>query len=194
MHRFRFLVGLAMALLEDVITEHIGSLFPGRAIAATAKFRITRDADVEPPEVDALLKRDPVLAGRILDAVNAPPFQRDQPCATIGRAVALIGLNTIRTLAAGFSLMEVTKCHEAQLDLELVNVDDPAERHRGRCDVTLLDRLVSDDAVDGRLGDVQMPIMNGYQQPLQEPIPSEVNEFLVVFQSICKLGIDILCI
>jgi len=44
---------LALALLEDVITEHIGSLFPGRAMAATAKFRITRDADVEVLEDEA---------------------------------------------------------------------------------------------------------------------------------------------
>ncbi|MHC4274084.1 MAG: sensor domain-containing diguanylate cyclase [Planctomycetota bacterium] len=71
----------------------------------------------EPAEVDALLQRDPVLAGKILDAVNSRHFELSEPCTTIGGAVASIGLDPVRSLAAGFSLMGVTKCCEAQLDL-----------------------------------------------------------------------------
>jgi len=45
--------GLLLAPLEDVIAEHLGVLFPGCEVQATATFRITRDADVEVLEDEA---------------------------------------------------------------------------------------------------------------------------------------------
>jgi diguanylate cyclase (GGDEF)-like protein len=78
---------------------------------------LIRNPLVEPADVDQLLDRDPVLAGKILDAVNSRHFELGQPCTTIDRAVATIGLHTLRSLAAGFSLMDLTTCYEVQLDL-----------------------------------------------------------------------------
>ncbi|NQT40268.1 MAG: polyphosphate kinase 1 [Planctomycetes bacterium] len=45
--------GLHLARLEDVISENIGTVFPGREVSATATFRITRDADVSVSDDDA---------------------------------------------------------------------------------------------------------------------------------------------
>jgi diguanylate cyclase (GGDEF)-like protein len=70
-----------------------------------------------PAAIDGLLEHDPALAGRILEAVNSGHFEPEQPCPTVGRAAASIGLSPIRSLAAGFSLMDVTTCYESELDL-----------------------------------------------------------------------------
>jgi polyphosphate kinase len=45
--------GLRVVLLEDVIAEHAGDLFPGCDVLATTVFRITRDADVAIQDDDA---------------------------------------------------------------------------------------------------------------------------------------------
>jgi polyphosphate kinase len=42
-----------LALLEEVIAEHIHQMFPEHQVSATASFRITRDADVEIQDDDA---------------------------------------------------------------------------------------------------------------------------------------------
>jgi len=45
--------GLCLAVLEDVVAEHVGLLFEGYEVKATAVFRLTRDADVEVTDDDA---------------------------------------------------------------------------------------------------------------------------------------------
>jgi polyphosphate kinase len=39
--------GSLFVLLEDLLREHVGQLFPGREVVETAVFRVTRDAEVE---------------------------------------------------------------------------------------------------------------------------------------------------
>ncbi|MBN1590085.1 MAG: polyphosphate kinase 1, partial [Pirellulales bacterium] len=45
--------GVSLVWLEDVIAAHVGMLFSGRRVLATAVFRITRDADVAIADDDA---------------------------------------------------------------------------------------------------------------------------------------------
>jgi polyphosphate kinase len=45
--------GLQLVRLEEVIAEHVAMLFPGYDVAATALFRVTRDADVAIQDDDA---------------------------------------------------------------------------------------------------------------------------------------------
>ena len=45
--------GLQLVRLEEVIAEHAAMLFPGYGVAATALFRVTRDADVAIQDDDA---------------------------------------------------------------------------------------------------------------------------------------------
>ena len=65
----------------------------------------------------SLLQRDPVLATRILEAVNSRHFNPDEPCTTIERAVTYLGLSPSRSLSAGFALMEVTARYGNDIDL-----------------------------------------------------------------------------
>jgi polyphosphate kinase len=45
--------GLQLAVLEDVVREHVGELFAGFEVRAAAAFRLTRDADVPVTDDDA---------------------------------------------------------------------------------------------------------------------------------------------
>jgi diguanylate cyclase (GGDEF)-like protein len=84
---------------------------------AVELMELIHDPDVDPAAIDVLLKRDPDLAAKILEAVNSQHFEPTHPCTTVGGAVACIGLSPIRSLTAGFSLMDVTSGYEANLDL-----------------------------------------------------------------------------
>jgi len=66
--------GVALVRLEDVIAAHIGVLFPGRKVLATAVFRITRDADVAIQDDDAedLLE---TVAQAVLDRRRRAPVR-----------------------------------------------------------------------------------------------------------------------
>jgi diguanylate cyclase (GGDEF)-like protein len=101
-------------ILEKVLSSPRLPVLPAVAVEL---MELIHDPDAGPVEVDALLERDPTLAAKILDAVNSRSFELRQPCATVGRAMASVGLNTISSLAAGFSLMDVTTCYERDLDL-----------------------------------------------------------------------------
>ena len=63
-----------LARLEDVIAANVGALFPGAEIAATALFRITRDADVsvERDETDDLLE---AVERAVLTRQRRPPVR-----------------------------------------------------------------------------------------------------------------------
>ena len=64
-----------LARVEDVIAANVSAVFPGCEVAATAAFRITRDADVvlqDDEEIDDLLHamEEVVLSRRRRDAVR----------------------------------------------------------------------------------------------------------------------------
>lgn len=59
----------AFILIEDVVAEHIDSLFPGEQVTATAPFRVTRNGDIAVQEEDAI-----DLAGEMEDVLTARKF------------------------------------------------------------------------------------------------------------------------
>jgi polyphosphate kinase len=66
--------GVRLARLEDAIAANVGSLFPGATVAATALFRITRDADVsvERDETDDMLE---AVERAVLARQRRPPVR-----------------------------------------------------------------------------------------------------------------------
>lgn len=59
--------------------------------------------------IDALaetLARDPALASRLLKTVNSSFYAQARTITTIRQAVVIMGLNSVRTLALGFSLVD----------------------------------------------------------------------------------------
>jgi diguanylate cyclase (GGDEF)-like protein len=61
------------------------------------------DADIA--EIARLISKDPALAGKILRTVNSSFYARSQPVATISHALVMLGLQSVRTLVLGFSLV-----------------------------------------------------------------------------------------
>ncbi len=69
---------------------------------------LTRDAGVRIDAIAKLVQNDPALTAKILRTVNSSYYGLSNPCPTIGRAVSLLGLNTVKSLVLGFSLVEMT--------------------------------------------------------------------------------------
>jgi HD-like signal output (HDOD) protein len=63
--------------------------------------------DCPPTEIISLLGLDPVLCGKLLKAVNSCLYGLKQPVASVARAVQVLGLKTVRSLALGLSLPAV---------------------------------------------------------------------------------------
>lgn len=61
----------------------------------------------DPNEIVAFLGLDPVLCAKLLKAVNSCLYGLKQPVASAARAVQVLGLNTVRSLALGLSLPAV---------------------------------------------------------------------------------------
>jgi len=61
------------------------------------------EADIA--EIARLISKDPALAGKILRTVNSSFYARSQPVATISHALVMLGLQSVRTLVLGFSLV-----------------------------------------------------------------------------------------
>jgi len=105
---------MTTSILDKVISCPRLPVLPPVAVEL---MELIHDPEVEPAAIDVLLKRDPDLAARILEAVNSQHFEPTHPCTTVGGAAESIGLSPIRSLTAGFSLMDVTTGYEANLDL-----------------------------------------------------------------------------
>ena len=61
----------------------------------------------DPAEIVAFLGLDPVLCAKLLKAVNSCIYGLKQPVSSVARAVHVLGLNTVRSLALGLSLPAV---------------------------------------------------------------------------------------
>ena len=58
--------GYSFVLIEDIVANHAGNLFPGEKVAATGCFRVTRNGDIAVQEEDAI-----DLAGEMEDVLAA---------------------------------------------------------------------------------------------------------------------------
>ena len=68
------------------------------------------------PEIAKVISNDPALAAKMLKTVNSPAFALRQEVRTLTHAVALLGVNSVRTLVLSFSLLrDVRKGQRAAL-------------------------------------------------------------------------------
>ncbi|MGD1094688.1 MAG: HDOD domain-containing protein [Bryobacteraceae bacterium] len=58
----------------------------------------------EVPELTALIEKDPLLAGQVLRMANSAIFGRMQQITTVGHAITMIGVGTLRKFALGNSV------------------------------------------------------------------------------------------
>src|SRR5215208_7593349 len=66
---------------------------------------LAQKADVDIAEIARIISKDPALSGKILRTVNSSFYGRSQAVSTISHALVILGLQSVKTLVLGFSLV-----------------------------------------------------------------------------------------
>ena len=101
--------GMKRRTLDQVLT--CGSL-PSLPTVAAEILELTSDPDVHLKKIAESVSRDQALAGKVLKTVNSSFYGLSKPCGSIERAMGYLGLNTVKSLVLGFSLVDITRAAE----------------------------------------------------------------------------------
>jgi diguanylate cyclase (GGDEF)-like protein len=71
--------------------------------------RLSREENIDLKEIAGVIARDVALSGRILSVVNSAYYGLPRKVSTIGQAVVMLGMASVKTLALGFSLADSLK-------------------------------------------------------------------------------------
>lgn len=66
---------------------------------------LAQKAEVDIAEIARIISKDPALSGKILRTVNSSFYGRSQHVATVSHALVILGLQSVKTLVLGFSLV-----------------------------------------------------------------------------------------
>src|SRR5947207_5632878 len=66
---------------------------------------LAQKADADIAEIARIISKDPALSGKILRTVNSSFYGRSQHVSTISHALVILGLQSVKTLVLGFSLV-----------------------------------------------------------------------------------------
>ncbi len=91
--------------LQDVMRC---SSLPSLPAVAVRLLELTGNPDVAMSDIAKLVQQDQALAAKVLKTVNSSFYGLSTPCGSIGRAMGYLGLNTVKSLVLGFSLVETT--------------------------------------------------------------------------------------
>src|SRR3954466_10611907 len=61
--------------------------------------------EIDIPEIARIISKDPALSGKILRTVNSSFYGRSQHVSTVSHALVILGLQSVKTLVLGFSLV-----------------------------------------------------------------------------------------
>ncbi|MFO0856893.1 MAG: HDOD domain-containing protein [Phycisphaerales bacterium] len=70
---------------------------------------LTRDRNVSINAIAETVQNDPALSTKVLKTVNSSYYGLATPCPSIPRAMSMLGLNTVKSIVLGFSLVDFTK-------------------------------------------------------------------------------------
>lgn len=93
---------------------------PSLPAVAMKVLELTRDPGVSIARIAQTVQNDPALTSKVLRTVNSSYYGLATPCPSISRAMSLLGLNTVKSIVLGFSLVDCTKklAAEGSFDLE----------------------------------------------------------------------------
>jgi diguanylate cyclase (GGDEF)-like protein len=94
---------------------------PSLPAVALRVLELTRDANVPLQKVAEVVQNDQALTGRILKTVNSSYYGLSKPCPTISRAIGLLGMNTVKSLVLGFSLVDVLQPGENEAGFDFIS-------------------------------------------------------------------------
>lgn len=78
---------------------------PSLPAIAMQVLELAQKADVDIAEIARIISKDPALSGKILRTVNSSFYGRSQHVSTISHALVILGLQSVKTLVLGFSLV-----------------------------------------------------------------------------------------
>ena len=102
---------MSRTLLEDVLSC---PTLPSLPSVAVEILELTGDPNVPMKKIAQAVQRDQALSGKVLKTVNSSFYGLSTPCGSIERAMAFLGLNTVKSLVLGFSLVDVTSMAGAE--------------------------------------------------------------------------------
>jgi two-component system, cell cycle response regulator len=80
-------------------------LLPSPKGVALAVMQLAQDENTSAACLARVIKADPALSGRMVKAANTARFRGRRPIASVPDAIVVLGVNTVRQLALGFSLV-----------------------------------------------------------------------------------------
>lgn len=86
---------------------------PSLPTVAVEILELTGDANVPIRRIAETVQRDQALAGKVLKTVNSSFYGLSKPCGSIERAMAFLGMNTVKSLVLGFSLVDALGVDDA---------------------------------------------------------------------------------
>lgn len=82
---------------------------PSLPSVAMRVLELTRDRNVSMSALAETVQTDPALSTKVLKTVNSSYYGLATPCPSIPRAMSMLGLNTVKSIVLGFSLVDFTK-------------------------------------------------------------------------------------
>jgi len=90
---------------------------PSLPTVALEVIDLVQQPDVNIKQIAHTIQHDPALSSKLLKTVNSSFYGQAQPISTISHALVVLGLNSVKTLALGFSLVANLKgCGTAGFD------------------------------------------------------------------------------
>jgi two-component system cell cycle response regulator len=86
---------------------------PTLPAAAMHILQLTQNENVEVADMAEVIANDPALSLKVLRAVNSPFYGLSQEITSVSQAVALLGVQAVRTLVLGFSLVSLMRSQKS---------------------------------------------------------------------------------
>ncbi|MCP3905751.1 MAG: GGDEF domain-containing protein [Planctomycetes bacterium] len=85
---------------------------PSLPAVAVKVLELTRDEKINLEAIAQVIQSDPALTAKILRTVNSTFYALPSPCRSVPRALGYLGMNTVKSLVLGFSLVDL-RCETA---------------------------------------------------------------------------------
>ncbi len=100
---------MSQTTIERVMNS---SRLPSLPAIALEVIELVQDPNVDLRTIAATIQHDPALAGKVLKTVNSSFYGQPKAITTITNALIVLGLNSVKTLALGFTLVNNMKDSE----------------------------------------------------------------------------------
>src|SRR5579864_4557878 len=78
---------------------------PSLPSVAVQVLELAQQSNADITQIAGIISKDPALSGKLLRTVNSSFYGRSQNVSTISHALVILGLQSVKTLVLGFSLV-----------------------------------------------------------------------------------------